>query len=222
MIKEENDYSIVREIESGHYFRAQSDLIEYPSEPQSSPIYEVSFYPITNLSLIVSYVVNNLRWHARYSAQIFADGQTQFQMLADVINSSPLSYQFNQTDLMSADINLIIGNSKSSQLIAKPISSKSTTDYNGVYLFSHINGSLKIEPHSIVTLPILLPNVRVKVMFTYTLILTVTSNIATGKHKFQRLYQLSNSSSLLPTGHLLLYDSSSNVLTGEWQLPTIS
>jgi hypothetical protein len=53
-----------------------------------------------------------------------------------------------------------------------------------------------------------------------------TSNSATsimsGKHKFQRLYQLSNCSSFLPTGHLLLYDSPSNVLTGEWHLPTLA
>jgi len=230
MIREENEYSIVRDIETGRYFRVQSDLIEYPQEPQSNPIYEVSFYPITtNLSLIVTYVVNNLRWHARYSLQIFANGQTQFQILADIINSSPSFYHFNQTNLMSGDIHLSFNNGKSSSLIIPSTTSQNSIDYSGIYLFSLINGSLTIEPYSTLTLPILLPNIRVKVMFTFTLVLTIpspTSNSGTsvvvGKHKFQRFYQLSNSSSILPTGHLLLYDSSSNVLSGEWNLPTLA
>jgi hypothetical protein len=107
MIKEYNEYSIVREIETGYYFRVQSDLIEYSYEPQTNQIYEVSFYPIpSNHSLIITYVVNNLRWHARYTLQTFADGQTQFHILADIINSSPIFYYFNQTHLMSGDINL--------------------------------------------------------------------------------------------------------------------
>jgi len=58
-----------------------------------------------NLTLTISYIINNLRWHARYSLQILADGQTQFQMFADIINSSPLTYQFNQTDLLSPNCN---------------------------------------------------------------------------------------------------------------------
>lgn len=233
MIREDNEYSIVREIETDHYLRIQSNLIEYPHEPQLNSMYEVSFHPTpANLSFIVTYVINNLRWHARYSLQIFLDGQTQFQILADIINSSPLLYQFNQTNLMSGDINLTFGNSKSSSLIAPTTttsSSKNTIDYSGVHLFSLINSSLTIEPYSILTLPIILPNIAIKVLFTYTLILTIPlpiSNLATsvfsGKHKFQRLYQLSNSSSFLPTGHLLLYDSSSKILTGEWHLPTLA
>jgi hypothetical protein len=230
MIREDNEYSIVREVQTGRYLRVQSDLIEYPDEPQSNPIYEVSFYPITtNLPLIVSYVVNSLRWHTRYSLEIFTNGQTQFQILADIINSSPLLYRFNQTNLMSGDINLAFGNVKSSSLVATPRSSQNDIDYSGVHLFSLINGSLTIEPYSILTLPIHLPNIRVKVLFTYTLGLTIplevsssATSIISGKHKFQRLYQLSNSSSFLPTGHLLLYDSSSKILTGEWQLPTLA
>ncbi|CAF4331558.1 unnamed protein product, partial [Adineta steineri] len=107
MIKEEPEYSIVREVETGFYFRVQNDLIEYSYEPQTNQIYEVSFYPIlSNHSLIITYVINSLRWHARYTLQTFANGQTQFQILADIINSSPLSYSFNQTHLMSGDINL--------------------------------------------------------------------------------------------------------------------
>jgi hypothetical protein len=46
--------------------------------------------------------------------------------------------------------------------------------------------------------------------------------IESNKHKFQRLYQLLNSLSFLSTGHLLLYHSSTNVLTGEWYLPTLT
>ncbi|CAF0835847.1 unnamed protein product [Adineta steineri] len=230
MIKEEPEYSIVREVETGFYFRVQTDLIEYSYEPQTNQIYEVSFYPIlSNHSLIVTYVINSLRWHARYTLQTFANGQTQFQILADIINSSPLSYNFNQTHLMSGDINLAFGNGKSSSLIISSSSSKNSIDYSGVHLFSFINNSIAIEPYSIITLPILIPNIRIKVLFTYTLILTIplpTLNtpvsIISGKHKFQRLYQLSNSSSFLPTGHVLLYDSSSNVLTGEWHLPTLA
>jgi hypothetical protein len=42
------------------------------------------------------------------------------------------------------------------------------------------------------------------------------------KYNFQRFYQFSNISSFLPAGHLLLYDSSTNVLTGEWHLPTLT
>lgn len=236
MIREADDYSIVREIENGHYFRVQSNLIEYTNEPQSDSIYEVSFYPIpTNISLIVTYVINNLRWHARYSLQIFLNGQTQFQILADIINLSPLSYQFNQTNLMSGDINLTFNNGKSSSLIASSPSttitttSKNNIDYSGIHLFSHINSSLTIQPYSIFTLPILLPNIDVKIFFTYTLVLTIplpisnrATSVISGKHKFQRLYQLSNSSSFLPTGHLLLYDSSLKILTGEWHLPTLA
>lgn len=181
-----------------------------------------------NLTLTTSYIINNLRWHARYSLQILADGQTQFQMFADIINSSPLTYQFNQTDLLYGDINLSFGNGRSSSLIITPISSssKTTVDYSGIHLFSHINASLTIEPYSLLTLPILLPNIRVKTLYTYTLVLTLpsmTSDTATSNsYKFQRLYQLSNSSSFLPPGHLLLYDSSSNVVTGEWQLPSLA
>jgi hypothetical protein len=228
MIREDNEYSIVREVETGHYFRVQSDLIEYTHEPQSNPIYEVYFYPIPpDLSVIVTYVVNSLRWDARYSLQIFADGQTQFQILADIINSSPLLYHFNQTTLMSGDINLAFGNGKSSSLIATTTSLQNNIDYSGVRLFSLINGSLTIEPYSILTLPILLPSISIKVLFTYTLVLTIpipntVPSVISGKHKFQRLYQLSNSSSFLPTGHLLLYDSSSKILTGEWHLPTLA
>jgi hypothetical protein len=230
MIKEYNEYSIVREIETGYYFRIQSDLIEYSYEPQTNQIYEVSFYPIpSNHSLIITYVVNNLRWHARYTLQTFADGQTQFHILADIINSSPIFYYFNQTYLMSGDINLAFGNGKSSSLIISTTSSTNNIDYSGVHLFSLINNSLTIEPHSILTLPILSPNIRIKLVYAYSLILTMplpitnsATSIIYGKHKFQRLYQLSNSSSFLPTGHLLLYDSSSNVLTGEWHLPTLA
>jgi hypothetical protein len=230
MIKEDNEYSIVRELETGHYFRVQSDLIEYPYEPQSNPIYEVSFYPIIkNVSLIVTYIVNSLQWHARYSLQISIDGQTQFQILADIINSSPLLYHFNQTNLISGDINLAFSHGKSSSLIATTTSSQNNIDYSGVHFFSLINGSLTIEPYSILTLPILLPNICIKVLFTYTLVLTIplpisnsATSIISGKHKFQRLYQLSNSSSFLPTGHLLLYDSSFKTLTGEWHLPTLA
>jgi hypothetical protein len=221
---------MVREIDTGHYFRVQSHQIEYPNNPSSSSIYEVTFYPIpSNISLIVTYAVNSLRWRARYTLQTFSDGQTQFQILADIINSSPLIYQFNQTQLMSGDLNLAFANVKSSSLIATPTSSKNNIDYSGIHSFSFINGSLNIEPYSILTLPILLPNIRVKLLFAFTLVLTMpipisnsAISIMSGKHKFQRLYQLSNSSSFLPTGHLLLYDSASNVLTGEWHLPTLA
>jgi hypothetical protein len=230
MIKEDNEYSLVREVETGHYIRVQSNLIEYSYEPQSSPTYEVSFYPIpSNISLIVTYVVNSLRWHARYTLQTFADGRTQFQILADIINSSPLSYHFNQTHLMSGDINLAFGHGKSSSLVATTTLSKTNIDYSGVHLFSLVNSSLTIEPYSILTLPLLLPNIRIRIFFSYTLVLTMplpisnsATSIISGKHKLQRLYQLSNCSSFLPTGHLLLYDSSSNVLTGEWHLPTLA
>jgi hypothetical protein len=130
---------------------------------------------------------------------------------------------------MSGDINLAFGHGKSSSLVATTTSLRNNIDYSGVHLFSLINSSLTIEPYSILTLPILLSNIRIKIFFTYTLVLTMPlpiSNSATsvisGTHKFQRLYQLSNSSSFLPTGHILLYDSSSNVLTGEWYLPTLA
>jgi len=130
---------------------------------------------------------------------------------------------------MSGDINLAFGNGKSSSLIISTASPKNNIDYSGVHLFSLINNSLTIEPHSILTLPILSPNIRIKLVYAYSLILTMplpitnsATSIIYGKHKFQRLYQLSNSSSFLPTGHLLLYDSSSNVLTGEWHLPTLA
>ncbi|CAF2420452.1 unnamed protein product [Rotaria sp. Silwood2] len=230
LIKQDNEYSIVRETETGHYFRIQSDLIEYSYEPQLDPIYEVSFYPLPiNLSLIITYIVNSLRWNVRYTLQTFADGQTQFQILADIINSSPLIYYFNLTHLMAGDINLAFGNSKSSSLIATTISSKNNIDYSGIHLFSLINKSLTIEPYSILTLPILLANIQIKVCFTYNLILTIPlpitnsiTSIISGKHKFQRLYQLSNSSSFLPTGQLLVYDSTLNVLTGECHLPTLA
>ncbi|CAF3591145.1 unnamed protein product [Rotaria sordida] len=230
LIKHDNEYSIVREIETGHYFRIQSDLIEYSAEPQLSPIYEVSFYPVpTNLSLIVTYVVNSLRWNTRYTLQTFSNGQIKFQILADIINLSPLNYYFNLTHLMAGNINLAFGSGKSSSLIATTILLQNNIDYSGIHLFSLINNSLKIEPYSILTLPILLPNINIKVYFTYNLILTIPSpitnsitSIISGKHKFQPLYQLSNSSSFLPTGQLLVYDSTSNVLTGEWHLPTLA
>ncbi|CAF4570240.1 unnamed protein product, partial [Rotaria magnacalcarata] len=45
LIKDNGEYSVVREIETGRYIRVQSDLIEYSHEPQSSSIYEVSFHP---------------------------------------------------------------------------------------------------------------------------------------------------------------------------------
>jgi hypothetical protein len=128
---------------------------------------------------------------------------------------------------MSGDINLAFGNGKSSSLIATTTPLKNNIDYSGVRLFSLVNGSLTIEPYSILTLPILLPNISIKVLFTYTLVLMIpipnsATSVISGKHKFQRLYQLSNSSSFLPTGHLLLYDSSSKILTGEWHLPALA
>ncbi|UJR27587.1 hypothetical protein I4U23_008868 [Adineta vaga] len=230
LIKEDREYSLVRDIETGHYFRVQSDLIEYSYEPQTNQLYEVSFHPVLfNQSLVVTYIVNNLHWHARYILETFNNGQIKFQILADIINLSPIAYHSNQTYLMSGDINLAFGNGKSSSLVVSSDTLESTIDYSGVHLFSSINDSLTIEPYSILTLPILLPYIRVKVLFVYSLILSIplpaTNNaqsIISGKHKFQRLYQLSNSSSLLPTGHLLLYDSSSHVLTGEWYLPTLA
>ncbi|CAF4319895.1 unnamed protein product, partial [Rotaria sordida] len=159
-------------------FRIQSDLIEYSAEPQLSPIYEVSFYPVpTNLSLIVTYIVNSLRWNTRYTLQTFSNGQIKFQILADIINLSPLNYYFNLTHLMAGNINLAFGSSKSSSLIATTILSQNNIDYSGIHLFSLINNSLKIEPYSILTLPILLPNINIKVYFTYNLILTIPSPI---------------------------------------------
>lgn len=195
-----------------------------------SPIYEVSFHPIdSNQTLMVTYAVNNLRWHARYILQTFASGDTQFQILADIINSGPLKYQFNSTELMSGDFNLVFSNGKSSSLMATTPSTENTVDYSSIHVFSRIDDLVTIEPNSILTLPILSPHIQIRMFFTYNLILTMpvpisnsALSITSGKHKFHRLYQLSNSSSYLPTGHLLLYDSPSHVLTGEWHLPTLT
>ncbi|CAF1539794.1 unnamed protein product [Rotaria sp. Silwood1] len=230
IINEDNSYTLVREIETGHYFRVQSNLIEYLNEPQSNPIYEVSFHPIpTNNSFIVSYIINNLRWQPRYILQTFSDRSPIFQILVDIINTSPFNYHFNQTYLMSGDIDLTFGTNKISSLIDSKILTKTNIDYSGIHLFSFMNNSLIIKPYSIFTLPIQSSNIQIKTIFIYTLILTIptisTNNIISiisNKHKFQRLYQLSNSSSFLPTGHLLLYDSTLNVLTGEWHLPTLT
>ncbi|CAF3186356.1 unnamed protein product [Rotaria socialis] len=230
LIKDNGEYSVVREIETGRYMRVQSDLIEYSHEPQSSSIYEVSFHPFPSaIPLTVTYVVNSLRWTTRYILRTFADGRNQFQILADIINSSPFNYHFNVTHLMAGEISLAFGSSKSSSLVATTISSKNNMDYSGIHLFSLINKSLTIEPNSILTLPIILPQIQIKISYTHTLIMTIPSiisnsdtTILSGKHKFQRLYQISNSSSFLPTGHLLLYDSSVNVLTGECNLPTLA
>jgi len=131
---------------------------------------------------------------------------------------------------MSGDINLTFDTSESSSLIASKTSTKNRIDYSGIYLFSSINSSLIIDPYAILTLPIYSPNIHIKIFFVYTLILTMSSSISlnntvlidSNKHKFQRLYQLSNSSSYLPTGHLFLYDSPVNALTGEWYLPTLA
>jgi hypothetical protein len=124
--------------------------------------------------------------------------------------------------LISGDINLIFGTSKSSSLIAAKTSSN-------IHLFSCINRSLTIDPYSILTLPMQSPNIHVKTVFAYTLLLTklltpvnkIVSIAVSNKYKFQRLYQFLNISSFLPTGHLLLYDSPANILTSEWQLPTL-
>ena len=230
LVHEDQDQAIVRHIETGHYFRTQTHLIDYPDEPQMSPIYEVSFHPIdSNQTLMVTYAVNNLRWHARYILQTFASGDTRFQILADIINSGPLRYQFNSTELMSGDFNLVFGNGKSSSLMATTPSTENTVDYSGIHVFSRIDDLVTIEPNSILTLPILSPHIQIRMFFIYNLILTMpvpisnsALSITSGKHKFHRLYQLSNSSSYLPTGHLLLYDSPSHVLTGEWHLPTLT
>lgn len=229
IIHEEDAYTLVREIESGHYFRTPTNLIEYSDEPQINPIYQVSFHPIpANLSLIVSYAIKNLRWQTRYILQTYSDRPTQFQILVDIINSSPSNYQFEQIHLMSGDINLAFSPGRSSPLIMAKTTSQDRTDYSGISLFSSINKSLTIDPLSILTLPIRSPDIQIRTIFIYTLVVTmpdVVSNdfvlIDSHKDKFQRLYQLSNSSSFLPTGHLLLYDSSINVLTGEWYLPTL-
>ena len=129
---------------------------------------------------------------------------------------------------MSGDINLAFSNSKSSPLIMTKIPAQDRIDYSGIYLFSSINTSLTIDPYSILTLPIRSPDIHIRTIFIYTLVLTMPSIplkdvvfVDSSKDKFQRLYQLSNSSSFLPTGHLLLYDSPANVLTGEWYLPTL-
>ncbi|CAF1149119.1 unnamed protein product [Rotaria sordida] len=230
IINEDNSYSLVREIETGHYFRVQSNLIEYVDEPQLNSIYEVSFHPIpSNQSFIVSYIIQNLRWQPRYILQTYSDRSTKFQILVDIINTSPFTYQFNETHLMSGDIDLTFGTNKISSLIDAKTSTKTNIDYSGIHLFSSMNSSLKIDPYSILTLPIQSLNIHIKTVFIYTLVLTMPSistnnivSIISNKHKFQRLYQLSNSSSFLPTGHLLIYDSSSNVLTGEWHLPTLT
>ncbi|CAF0803080.1 unnamed protein product [Adineta ricciae] len=230
LIRDDREHSLVRDIKTGRYFHVHSDLIEYSYEPQSNPIYQVSFHPIlTNHSLVVTFILNSLRWNARYTLQTYNNGQVEFQVLADIINTSPLPYYSNRTYLMSGDINLAFGSGKSSALTISSDTLESTVDYSGVHLFSTINKTLTIEPYSILTLPILFPYIRVKALFVYTLILTMPSPILnsaqaiiSGKHKFQRLYQLSNSSSFLPTGHLLLYDSSAHILTGEWQLPTLA
>ncbi len=189
----------------------------------------MSFHSIpSNLSFIVSYAIKNLRWQTRYTLQTYSDRPTKFQILVDIINSSPSTYRFDQTHLMTGDINLAFGTSKSSSLIIAKSSFQDRIDYSGIYLFSSINRSLTIDPYSIVTLPIRSPYIHIQTIFIYTLILKMPSIsfndvvlIDSNKDKFQRLYQLSNSSSFLPTGHLLLYDSVDNILTGEWYLPTL-
>ncbi|CAF5162813.1 unnamed protein product, partial [Rotaria magnacalcarata] len=101
IINEDYSYSLVREIETGHYFRVQSNLIEYNDEPQPNTIYEVSFHPLpANDTFIVSYVIKNIRWQARYTLQTYPDRSTRFQIIVDIINSSPLNFHFNQTHLM--------------------------------------------------------------------------------------------------------------------------
>jgi len=132
---------------------------------------------------------------------------------------------------MSGDINLTFGASKSSSVVATNVSTEDQIDHSGIYLFSSINKSLIIDPYSIFTLPIHPFNIHIKTFFIHTLVLTMPSSISfinnfvsidSSKNKLQRVYQLSNSSSILPTGHILLYDSSANVLTGEWHLPTLA
>ena len=232
LIYEDQEMAIVREIETGRYFRVKINLIEYPDEPQIHGIYEISFAPILpNASLMITYAMNGLRWNSRYHLQTFANGQIRFQMLADIINTSPLKYEFNNTDLMSGDLNVVFNRGKSSSLIVSPTilsQSESNVDYNSVYVFSRINTSLILEPFSIVTVPILTPTIQIQTWFTYNLLFSLPNtmvssafSIVSGKHKFRRLFQLSNSSSFLPAGHLLLYDSTSHVLAGEWNLPTL-
>ncbi|CAF1295829.1 unnamed protein product [Rotaria magnacalcarata] len=228
IINEDYSYSLVREIETGHYFRVQSNLIEYNDEPQPNTIYEVSFHPLpANDTFIVSYVIKNIRWQARYTLQTYPDRSTRFQIIVDIINSSPLNFHFNQTHLMAGDIDLTF--STSSSLVDSKTQTKNDIDYSGINLFTCINNSLTIDPYSILTLPIESPNIQIKTIFTYNLIISIPSlvlsnatSMISNKHKLQRVYQISNSSLFLPTGHLMLYDSSLNVLTGEWHLPTLT
>ncbi|CAF4000433.1 unnamed protein product, partial [Rotaria magnacalcarata] len=167
------------------------------------------------------------RWQARYTLQTYPDRSTRFQIIVDIINSSPLNFHFNQTHLMAGDIDLTF--STSSSLVDSKTQTKNDIDYSGINLFTCINNSLTIDPYSILTLPIESPNIQIKTIFTYNLIISIPSlvlsnatSMISNKHKLQRVYQISNSSLFLPTGHLMLYDSSLNVLTGEWHLPTLT
>lgn len=230
IIHEDYNYALVRSIETGRYFKVQSHLIEYSDVPQSSTIYEVSFYPPpSNNSFSVSYIMKNIRWQPRYTLQTYTNRSVIFQIIVDIINSSPFFFQFNQTHLMTGDIDLTFGSQTSASLINRDIRTKTDIDYSGIRLFTSINNSLTIDPYSILTLPIVSPDIQVKASLTYTLVINIPSlvlknltSVTTGKHKLQRLYQISNSSLFLPTGHLMLYDSSSSVLTGEWHLPTLA
>jgi hypothetical protein len=207
----------VRDLDTGHYFRVQRSLIDYPNAPSTSSIYEVSFSPsIDNASLIVSYAVNHLRWHARYILETFDNGQNKFQILADIINSSPITYEFNATDLMIGDLNLIFSNGKSASFVVNMPSIENNIDYSGIHVVSHFDHRLTIEPYSLITLPIRSAYIQIRTLYTYNLILTMSIPMSNS------LYQLSNSSSYLPAGHLLVYDSPTNVLTGEWHLPTLA
>ena len=99
----------------------------------------------------------------------------------------------------------------------------SKIDYSGTDLFTSINQTINITPRSIISLPIDSPHIHVQIIYVYTLVLSSPSFLVdvSNKQTFHRLYQLSNSSLFLPTGPISLYDSSSNIFTGEWYLPSL-
>ncbi|CAF0897068.1 unnamed protein product [Didymodactylos carnosus] len=228
-----DDNYVVQEKSSGRYFHAKNDLVEYIDVPVEK-LYELSFNKFdkssTDNTKILTYLVNSLKWRTRYLMNILLNGTVEFSAFADIINSGRTSYTFNTTHLFSGDISVSFLRSsphvdrRSSKTTSSTIGSgiEDQGEYNGIHMFSLINRDLIIESQSTTTFPyVKSPSINVKTILSFTLILSTTDTgfLQYEKRKFSRLYLLSNSSTYIPNGLMLIYDNS--ILSGEWSLPKL-
>lgn len=155
---------------AGRYFTVQFTQLQFDVPPPSNPL-SPSQTLVFNLpkagSGTLSYLTRSVSWQPRYTLRA-SDAGAQLSALADIRNSTDLSYEVKNTELYAGDVNVHGGGfpppspmtqseaiDSASRVAAAP-KIQSSGDLRGLYKYS-LSPAFRLPANSVVTLPFLSP-----------------------------------------------------------------